>query len=787
MRLKHRIALTIFLLQTGLVLVVVGTLAQSAIQQTRAEAKMGEEVHLEHLLLMARAALLTEDYADLQTIAEEAQHHPRIAKVAVLDIDGRVVAATKPTRLGRPFGGFAEHQGGVSHDVVRLVEGHGQPLGRLAVRFTYAPLRDILVSSLARAMLVGVVGIAASAGVALVVGHLLARRLEDLASAASEVARGGPFNPSGPAAAAPEIEELSSAIRAMVEQLQRHAQELKAANDRLVVPTEAMAQGFALWDADDQLVLRNSRLAELFEVPVASLAPGLPFAHFADLVARAPSSTDPHAPVADRGELRRLKRRVRDLALADGRVLEVDETVTRDGGVVALYTDVTDARRSQAEVRRAASYDRLTGLANRFEVSRELATAIAATGACVNRVAVWFVDLDGFKVVNDTQGHRAGDALLVEAAGRLKAAISDIGTIGRLGGDEFLAVAPNVSDHVAVHLAQTMLASLRAPIRLGNVEFTVTASIGLAMITENGTSADELMQAADKALNEAKRRGGDRWRWFRGSMLVRLRHRASLSRELAKALERDELAVAYQPQYALQSGRLIGFEALLRWTNRSIGAVPPDQFIPVAEETGLIREIGTWMRQRAIADANAWAVDNADPPRIAINVSPLELRDGQYARSVLDVVTGRPGRIALELTERVLMDERGRGRRQLQVLSDAGLPLVLDDFGTGFSSLSHLRHFPISEIKIDRSFTADLIEDPADAQLVRALIKLAIDLGIDATAEGIETDAQLSWLRAAGCARGQGYLLAKPLPATDAAALVREMGSPSAKQLAALS
>ncbi len=908
MRLKHRIGLTIFALQTALIAVVVATVLGLTVTRVDEQAALAEDVHLTHLGNLSRAALLTEDYAELQVFIEEATAHPRLEVVIVVDVLGQTVASTVPLLIGAAFEPTQlptnEHAYWRRHEVL----GRGQELGVIEARFTRAPLVETLSHVLWRTVLVGFAGLILSAGVAWLLGHWLAERLGSLARATSEVTRGAAFEPPEMSGSSPEMQELAHAIGIMVSRLQGQARALRTARDRLIVPTESMAQGFALWDAQDRLVLSNCRLAMMLGLPPRELTPGLLFTEFADAVTRLQVGEAPaEDALAHRARLRRARHDSRDLSLANGRTVQLDEAVTRDGGIVGIYTDVTERRqqaldlarkerrlslimgsvldgvvvidghadavevnpaaqrllginhdrlrpselhalmqtepawnemlaraaggpllaegalerpdgtslpielaamdlggaepqlsvltirditsrrRAEDQLRFAATHDPLTGLANRGLMHERIDAAVAEARRRARRTALLFLDLDGFKLVNDTHGHIAGDALLAEVGARVQRAVGPDAIVGRLGGDEFAVLLTSVADwRDAGAIADRAVVAIADRFRVANREIVIGASAGVALFPDQAATAAELVKAADTALYAAKRSGGQRWRLFRQRMAVRSRHRLELRRALAGALDRDELRLHYQPQYSLDDRRLVGFEALLRWTSPSLGTVGPDQFVPVAEETGLIREIGLWVLKRGASDLITLRAASARPVRLSINVSPVQLTDALFANTVFDTLGDVIDDVALELTERVLMEDRGRTRRHLDALSAAGLPLVLDDFGTGYSSLNHLRNFRISEVKIDRSFIADLHARDNDAQLLRGLIKLCADLRLDVTAEGIETEVQLAWLRNARCAAGQGYLFARPMPLAEAVDLVAETSGAAAHSHAAV-
>jgi diguanylate cyclase (GGDEF)-like protein len=393
---------------------------------------------------------------------------------------------------------------------------------------------------------------------------------------------------------------------------------------------------------------------------------------------------------------------------------------------------------------------------------------------------VLFVDLDDFKLVNDTLGHAAGDELLKQAAARLRSAVREGDTVARISGDEFAVVLNELArQEDAALVAQKIIDRLAAPFELRGKEMFVTASVGIAVFPGDGDDAEALLGAADAAMYRAKQHGRNAFQFFTAEINQRTRARAQLGAELRRALERDEFDLAYQPKYDLASGRPCGAEALLRWNHPERGVVSPAEFVPVLEESGLIGAVGEWVLARACRDLKGWAAAGAQPLPVAVNLSARQFRaSGLDARiaAVLSAAGVSPQLIELEITESQLMHDPDQAIRTMEALRAQGMRIAIDDFGTGYSSLAYLTRFPVAALKVDRSFVAGIERHGGDAAIVRAVIEMARTLGFTVIAEGVERPAQVEFLRQFGCHQAQGFFFARPMPA---AALQRLLESGS--------
>jgi diguanylate cyclase (GGDEF)-like protein len=436
-----------------------------------------------------------------------------------------------------------------------------------------------------------------------------------------------------------------------------------------------------------------------------------------------------------------------------------------------------------------AQHDALTGLPNRFLLGDRLEQAIAYANRQRSGLAVLLIDLDGFKYINDSLGHQAGDDVLVEVSRRLRSVTRQVDTVARIGGDEFCLVSSGVrSVDDAMKIANSCLDALRKPIPVGQREYAVSASIGISCYPQHGEVPEVLQQHADTAMYHAKFNGKNGFQVFTPELNAHLRERVQLMSDLRGALENEQFRVEYQPQF-LADGELVAFEALLRWDHPERGRIPPSTFIPLAEETGLVVAIGKWVLNQACRQVAAWRAAGYEKLRVAVNVSTLQLERQDWLETISAALTSNglpPSALELELTESVVMKNCERAAERLMELRRLGISAAIDDFGTGYSSLKYLQNLPIDTLKIDQSFVRNL--DPVsngesgNSAIVRAIVTLAQQLGLRVVAEGVETQDELVLLRRLGCDLMQGYLFAKPMRAEDCDLFLRESYSASLRR-----
>jgi diguanylate cyclase (GGDEF)-like protein/PAS domain S-box-containing protein len=445
-------------------------------------------------------------------------------------------------------------------------------------------------------------------------------------------------------------------------------------------------------------------------------------------------------------------------------------------GAVIVFHDVSAARALSLRMSYLARHDSLTDLPNRILLNDRLAQAISLAHRHRYKLALLFLDVDRLKHINDSLGHAIGDRLLQSVAQRLLACVRSSDTVSRQGGDEFVILLSELThERDAAVGADKILQALRAPHRIDRHDLHVTASIGIATYPDDGTEAERLLKNADSAMYHAKDNGRDHYQFFKPDMNERAIERQSLESGLRHAIDRQQLVLHYQPKINLETGAIIGVEALIRWNHSPYGLVPPVQFIPIAEECGLIVPIGRWVLREACRQARAWQDAGLPPTGIAINISAVELRAKDFVAGVRAILaeTGlQPHYLELELTETFLMQDSDSTAAVLEALKDMGVQLALDDFGTGYSSLSYLRRFPIDSLKIDQSFVCDLTTDADDASIVTAMIGMGKSLQMRVVAEGVQTSEQLAFLQRHGCPEGQGYYFSRPVAAGEFARLL---------------
>lgn len=478
------------------------------------------------------------------------------------------------------------------------------------------------------------------------------------------------------------------------------------------------------------------------------------------------------------------------LVRRDGFEIPIEDSAApihdREGGstgAVIVFRDVSATRAMALQMAHSAQHDFLTGLPNRMLLNDRVSQAIALASRHMKQVAVLFLDLDGFKYINDSLGHSIGDKLLQSIAKRLVHCVRDSDTVSRQGGDEFVVLLSEAeqSEDAAI-IARRMLQAVAEPHSIDQRDLHVTTSIGVSVYPDDGLDAEALIKNADTAMYQAKENGRQSYRFFKPAMNIRAVERQSIEESLRRALERQELALRYQPKVNLRTGAITGAEALIRWMHPTRGSVPPAQFIPIAEECGLILAIGRWVLREACEQARAWVDAGLPMATMAVNVSAMEFRDENFLDGLFAILneTGLdPRSLELELTESVLMKHAEAAASILQTLRERGVQVAVDDFGTGYSSLSYLRKFPIDTLKIDQSFVRQITAGGDDTSIVTAVISMARSLKLRVVAEGVEAPEQVGFLRAHECDEAQGYYFSPPVLPQQFARFLR-IGIPKA-------
>jgi diguanylate cyclase (GGDEF)-like protein len=558
-----------------------------------------------------------------------------------------------------------------------------------------------------------------------------------------------------------------------ISRLKKQEWSLRETNLLLDVALENMSQGLCLYDSQNRLEVFNRRFLEIFRLSSDRIRTGLSYKEVLEACIPINNLSGKTADQLHKEHIGYLD----DSAvgphlydLSNGRVISCTYTRTNDGRWLATYEDVTERRQAEAKIMHMARHDALTGLPNRVLFRDKMEQALGRG----ERLAVMFLDLDRFKGVNDSLGHSVGDALLCAVTERLQRVVRGVDTVARLGGDEFAIVQSQARPNEAGELAAKVIEALLEPFEVHGHQVIIGTSIGIAMAPIDGNEPDQLLRNADMALYRAKANGRGSYHFFQPEMDAQMQERRRLELDLRKALLANEFELYYQPLVQLASGEVCGFEALLRWNHPERGLVGPDEFIPVAEEIGLIVPLGEWVLRQACKDAIAWP----DKITVAVNLSAAQFRNPTLALSVVSAL-GQSGlsasRLELEITESVLLQDDRAVLDTLHQMRDLGVRICMDDFGTGYSSLSYLRSFPFDKIKIDRSFVHELGKENDCVAIIRAVTRLGASLGMITTAEGVETEQQLEILRVEGCVQAQGFLFSRPRPLAEVPALLERI------------
>jgi diguanylate cyclase (GGDEF)-like protein/PAS domain S-box-containing protein len=548
---------------------------------------------------------------------------------------------------------------------------------------------------------------------------------------------------------------------------------LSVEKQRLDTAMDTMTQGLLMFGRDQRLIVCNRRYIEMYGLSSDVVKPGV---HFRDVIRHRQDTGSFRGDIEDYCEriLNAVDRTQSSVVeTADGRLIEIRNQPAAAGGWLATHEDVTERVRADERIAHMAHYDALTDLPNRVLMREHLERRIAELSQG-DPFAILYIDIDEFKGVNDSLGHEVGDELLRHVAHRLRGCVTAHDLVARLGGDEFAIIKPGTRDETELTiLAEQVLVSLREPINCKGQEIRADASIGIAIAPDHGDNPEDLFKRADLAMYAAKAAGRRTFRFFAPEYDAEARQRRQLELDLRHALDGGQFEIYYQPLVDLAADVVTGCEALLRWRHPERGMISPAVFIPVAEETGLIEEIGEWVLKQACTEAAGWPAEI----RVAVNVSPVQFRSKTLALKVAAALAQSglsPGRLELEVTETVLIRDDEEALTILQQLRELGVRIALDDFGTGYSSLSYLHRFPFDKIKIDRSFICDIGEQADSSAIVKAVVTMAAARHMATTAEGVETEAQRETLKRLGCSQMQGYLFSPAIPKSKLRQLLSE-------------
>jgi diguanylate cyclase (GGDEF)-like protein/PAS domain S-box-containing protein len=564
-------------------------------------------------------------------------------------------------------------------------------------------------------------------------------------------------------------EQLNAKLEQQHRLMKEQEERLKAQNVQLDVALNNMVQGLAMFDADMRIVIANDRYATLYNLTPDQVKPGT---HLRDIIEQRIANGELEGRNADevtRTTVSRLSATSEGqytTRMSDGRYIVVSSKPMSNGFIVTTHQDITEQRRSEAKIVHMALHDALTGLPNRVLFNERLDHALTRTKRG-DMVATHLLDLDHFKNVNDTMGHPAGDKLLQAVSERLRKLVRETDTIARMGGDEFAilqAAIPDVSD--ASVLARRVIDVVSEPYEIDGNQVIIGTSVGIAVGPTDGTTPDQLIRNADLALYRAKGDGRGAFCFFEAGMDARMQERRSMEYDLRKALVAGEFELFYQPVVNLESNKISGVEALIRWRHPERGLISPAAFIPLAEEIGFIIPLGEWAIRQACATGVRWPGD----VKVAVNLSPVQFRSAGLVQTVINALASSglpPERLELEITETTLLQDSEATLAMLYQLREVGVSIAMDDFGTGYSSLSYLQSFPFDRIKIDRSFIKDITDGVGSLNIVRAVAALAKGLGMETTAEGVETELQREKVASEGCTEMQGFLFSQPRPAHE--------------------
>ncbi len=770
--------------------------------------ELGETASRNQTLLaagQARAGIERRDESYLENIYfdlvfsqdDEGYETPAIQMLRVADADGRGMKSYETldgphvsperlddmARIAMDTGALHESREG---DLILIsapvfADMNRDVIGAISIAWDHGHLRsEVMLATLKSGVFALVAASALMLAIGSVMQRLVLRPISSLARSVEQIQLTGDLMnmPKSITERRDEIGDLAARFKVLLAQSNEM---IIARRNQLDTALESMAQGICLFDGEQRLVMSNHRLEKIYGLAPGTLAPGMPLGEVLEACKAAGNYSDERV-AGIVSAMSRSARTVRPSThlepIANSRIVAISRAPMPDGGWVATFEDVTERRRTEARIEHMALHDSLTDLPNRPNFHAQLDEALKSLTRGQD-LAVLCLDLDHFKAVNDTLGHPVGDALLQQVATRLRGCLRHSSVLARLSGDEFAIIEKNlVSIEEAGQLAERVVGLLSEPYEVSGHQIVIGTCVGIATAPADGADADKLVKAADLALYRAKSEGRSTYRFFEPEMDTRMRERRSLELDLRAAFAKDELEVHYQPIVNLETGRVTCVEALLRWQHETRGAVAPDKFVALAEEIGLISQLGAWVLKQACH----MAAQLPDDVHVAVNLSPMQFRsmalvsEVQAAHEASGVAAER---LELEITETVLLRQTDLTLSILDQLRGLGVRISMDDFGTGYSSLGYLRAFSFDKIKIDRSFIRDLAHHGDAQAIVRAISSMGASLGIATTAEGVETLDQLEKLRNEGCTEVQGYYFSPAVHCGEVLQLIRRIGANS--------
>lgn len=783
--LRYRIALVIFLLESCMLAGVLGvTLSQS--RQTASDFNTAsQKASLDLLSNLSITALLTSEYSDYQLYIQDIQKQPSLQHVVLADYTGRVVAGSQVTDVGLVMDDIVlDSEKGWQVQPVNTPAG---PMGTLAVQFSDEALSAAQLKTRNLALVIAISGMVIIALVGLATGFALTRRLQLVTKTVHRFTKGD-HTARSQVGGSDEVALLSHSVDRMAVAIEEKERQLKEQSEYIELLLDSTAEAIYGVDARGICTFVNMACLRM-----------LGYEHEEDLIGKSIHEMIHHT-YPDGRPYPKEQCKVR-LATLQGQPARADDEVHwradgssfpveywsrpmyRDGqliGTVVAFIDISERKQAEEQIRNLAYFDPLTRLPNRRLLMDRLGQALTVSNRTEEFGAILILDLDNFKILNDTKGHDVGDRLLIEVAQRLLSNARQGDTVSRLGGDEFVVIAEHLGTDLAAAInkaeviAEKIHRELNQPYSLStNMQaHHSTPSIGLTLFRGQELSVDVLLKQADLALYQSKGAGRNAIRFFNPEMQAAIDSRSAMESAMRNSLQQKEFQLFYQPQIN-EDGRITGVEALLRWfpdnqVSINQSQLMPAQFVPLAEDTGLIIPLGLWVMQTACAQLKSWEQNPLTcDMQIAINVSARQFHQPDFfdqIRDSLKLSGANPALLKLELTESVVLEDIEEVIGRMQKIKALGVAFSLDDFGTGFSSLSYLKRLPLDQVKIDQSFIRDVTSDSNDAAIVRAIIAMCQSLGMQVMAEGVETQAQLDFLKDSGCTRYQGFLFGKPMP-----------------------
>lgn len=776
--LKYRIAIAIFLMESVMVGVMLWTTLSNSFHASDSKQKAHDEAVIRPLMELGRIALLNDEYSDLQTYISFVPKTDGALHVILTNADNTIVASSDIFELGKPQSKLVNS--GELYWSTRRIADEAGILGHMSVQFSNANLHSSKTTALFLGIGVALIGMTFIAMVGIMMGALLTRRLEKLRDMAHSVAKGD-FDCIADIQGNDEIAELGHTFNTMAVLLNDHIHEIEENHERFSLAVSGSSDGIWDWNVEQNLVYYSPTFKQILGYADDD-------AEFRDDIWNWKDKIHPDDfPVVIGALLDYLEgnssyfvceHRIRKksgeymwgLMRARGHFNQEEEPTRLAGSL----TDITERKQFEQKIHHQALHDTLTSLPNRALLEDRLSTALSGAARNNSQVTVLMMDLDRFKEINDTLGHPVGDTLLIEVATRMRTVIRGTDTLARFGGDELVMVLPKTNMKQAMVVISKIMSAFHEHFHIDGKDLVVQCSIGGAVFPEDGGDAETLIKRADVAMYAAKKaRLG--YSFYDMNSDQHSPDRLSLISELHHAIHHDELVLFYQPKLDLKSGRLHSVEALVRWQHPRRGTVPPDQFIPLAEECGLIIPLTFWVLENALRQHTAWRQLGLEIP-VAINLSTRNIHDLAFPKRIQQCLHEwkcEPRWLELEITESAVIDDPARAMAVLNQLDELGVQLSIDDFGTGYSSLSYLKNLPVDEVKIDRSFILDMEKDSKSAAIVQAMIALGHKLGLHVVAEGVENNQAMAIMESYGCDAIQGYYISKPLPAEQTLEVVK--------------